>query len=91
MAKRKKQTEIENMDVGRSVYCPNCGLVQYETTEQYRADIAAHPGMIKMLEPYLSWGWTQPPQDDSAGYGVLECGECGAPLAPNGKLKVIRI
>ena len=82
---RKKRIEFEP----QNVVCPNCGFVQYETTEQYDDSVSAHPGMIKMIEPYASWGWEQPPMDVSAGYGCLECGECGSQLAPNGKLKVL--
>ena len=88
-AKRKKTIIKPKSHKSRGVQCPNCGLIQFETTEQYRADQSAHPGMISMLEPYLTWGWVQPPADESAGYGVLECGECGAALAPNGKLRIL--
>jgi hypothetical protein len=80
----KKGTKI----AGLKVLCPSCGESHFETTGQYRANKHAHPGMIKMVEPYLSWGWQQPPQDPSAGSGCLECCECGAALAPNGILKV---
>jgi len=84
---RRRSTRTTKF-VPKDVSCPNCGFVQFETTEKYDGSVSAHPGMISMKEPYLSWGWTPPPMDDSAGYGVLECGECGSQLAPSGKLKV---
>ena len=70
------------------VICPLCGGSHYETTDQYSPDKHAHPGMLRMVEPYRSYGWQQPPQDPSAGSGCLECCECGSALAPNGFLKV---
>ena len=71
------------------VECPMCGLRQYECTGRYDPDKPAHPGMIRMRDPWDKWGWEHPPKDDSAGFGCLECGECGAPLAPNGRLVVV--
>ena len=73
---------------GLPVLCPYCRESHFKTTDQYNPDETAHPGMIKMIEPYLSYGWQQPPQDPTAGYGVLECCECGSPLAPDGFLTV---
>ena len=70
----------------KRVVCRYCGGSHYETTDQYNANHTAHPGMIRMVEPYRSYGWQEPPQDPTAGYGVLECCECGSPLAPEGYL-----
>jgi hypothetical protein len=70
------------------VVCPNCGESYHETTNAYRKTKIAHPGMLRLVEPYLSWGWETPPPDPSAGYGALTCPGCGAALAPSGKLKV---
>jgi len=73
---------------GHKVICYECGENHYQTTGMYHPDTPAHPGMIKMIEPYLSWGWEQPPTDATAGPGVLECASCGAALAPSGRLNV---
>ena len=80
----KKKTKVAE----RKVYCPNCGGNFHVTTEQFRPRGHAHPGMIRLIEPYLSWGWSPPPPDPSAGYGSLECPDCGAAMAPDGKLMV---
>lgn len=78
-AKAKKEKRIE---------CPNCKGVHFKPTKAYKARAEAVPAMIEMIEPYLGWGW---------GNGVMEgqadmlCPECGAVLAPNGKLTVIQV
>jgi len=71
------------------VACPNCGHIHLETTGQYTPNQPAHPGMVRLVEPYAGYGWTAPPPDITAGFGCLECCNCGAAMAPNGKLKVI--
>lgn len=71
------------------VQCPSCETRQFEVTKAYDPKKMAHPGMVQMIEPYLSWGWEGPPPDPSAGYGVMECGQCGSALAPHGFLKVV--
>jgi predicted RNA-binding Zn-ribbon protein involved in translation (DUF1610 family) len=87
--KKKSTSTARQKFEPQQVHCPNCGFVQFETTPKYTPDAPPHPGMVSMMEPYLSWGWELPPADESAGYGCLECGECGSQLAPNGKLKVL--
>ena len=71
------------------VKCPECGGIYHRTTPHFRADIDAAPDMLELIEPYKSWGWTGPPPDRTAGYGRIECPECGACIAPSGKLTVI--
>ena len=70
------------------VKCPECGGIYHRTTPHFRADIDAAPDMLELIEPYKSWGWTGPPPDRTAGYGRIECPECGAAIAPSGKLMV---
>lgn len=70
------------------IICPLCGACHFETTEMYEADRHAHPGMLRLKEPYVGYGWEPPPPDPSAGSGVLECRDCGGLLAPEGRLKV---
>lgn len=74
----------ETMDI----ICPLCGACHFETTEQFDPDKQAHPGMLRLKEPFAGWGWEPPPPDPSAGSGVLECRDCGGLLAPEGKLKL---
>jgi len=73
---------------GLKVLCPVCQLNQFETTGRFYPDKAAHPGMVRQIDPYQSWGWAGVPPDPSAGYGSMECGACGSQLAPSGKLTV---
>ena len=70
------------------VICPGCGESYHETTKSFNPDIEANAGMIRLKEPWKSWGWTEPPPDPTAGYGLLECPGCEAQLAPSGHLKV---
>lgn len=72
----------------KEVICPSCGGAYFALTENYNPDINANPAMIDMKPQYKEWGWPDLPKDASLGYGILECPECGAALAPNGKLKV---
>ncbi len=86
--KPRQQSQQRSLSLFLRILCPLCGACHFETTEKYDADKMPHPGMIKMLAKYKEYGWPEPPQDDSAGYGCLECLDCGNALAPNGKLKV---
>lgn len=73
----------------KKIKCPVCGTVQYETTAKYDPDKPANPGMLTMIEPYRGWGWEGPPMDNAAGFGSIECGECGSLLAPEGRFKIV--
>lgn len=75
---------------GLDVQCPGCGQVFFETTDQYNPDTDTNPAMINMKEPWKSYGWEAFLYDATAGYGCMVCPECGAALAPSGKLKVIK-
>jgi len=70
------------------VICPGCGECYHETTKSFKSGIDANAGMIRLKEPWKSYGWTEPPPDPTAGYGFLECPQCGAQLAPSGHLMV---
>ena len=69
------------------IICPQCGSCHFETTDQYDPEKHVHSGMLRLKEPYASYGWMPPPPDPSAGSGSLECAECGALIAPEGKFR----
>ena len=73
---------------GHDVICPGCRESYHETTRRYNPNRDANAGMLKLKDEYISYGWDQPPPDPTAGYGFLECPQCGAPLAPSGRLEV---
>ncbi|MBI9090153.1 MAG: hypothetical protein JEZ12_13135 [Desulfobacterium sp.] len=72
------------------VQCRECGGIHFACTNDYNEKRPAHSGMIEMIPKYKAYGWQGPPQDPTAGYGVLECPACGSALAPAGKLKVVK-
>lgn len=72
----------------QDVICPLCGACHYETTDQYDPERHAHPGMIRLKEPFAGWGWEPPPPDPSAGSGSIECRDCGGLIAPEGRFKL---
>ena len=73
---------------GQDILCPECGLSHHTTTNEYDPEGYANPAMIDLKPKYREWGWEELPKDSSMGYGCLVCPECGAALAPSGKLRV---
>ncbi|WP_289020396.1 hypothetical protein [Desulfobacter postgatei] len=73
---------------GKDVICPGCGLSHHQTTEDYNPDKNANLSMLRLKKKYRAWGWEEMPRDPHSGYGCLVCPECGAALAPSGKLRV---
>ena len=72
----------------QDVICPGCGGRYYETTSEYDPERYANAAMISLKQKYREWGWEDISGDPHSGYGCLVCPECGAALAPSGKLKV---
>ena len=73
------------------VICPMCAESYLETTNKFDPTIDANAGMLKLKQAYTGEAgnqWTGPPPDPTAGYGMLECPGCEAPLAPSGYLIV---
>lgn len=73
---------------GHDVICPGCRESYHETTRTYNPNRDANAGMLKLKAIYKSYGWDEPVPDPTAGYGILECPNCSAPLAPSGRLEV---
>jgi len=70
------------------VQCPGCGICYFNLTSKYNSQIDANPAMLDLKQKYKDYGWSQLGKDPSQGYGCLECPDCGAALAPSGKLRV---
>ena len=73
---------------GHDVICPGCRESYHETTRKYKPNRDAHAGMLELKAIYKSYGWDEPVRDPTAGYGILICPNCEAPLAPSGRLEV---
>jgi hypothetical protein len=88
-SKKSDRAEIALKDMsGLEVQCPGCGQVYHKTTNQYDPDIDANPSMLVLVEPYVSYGWTQITGDSSMGYGCIVCPDCGTALSPSGTLRI---
>ena len=70
------------------VICPGCRESYHLTTKTYRPNRDANAGMLELKAIYKSYGWDEPVRDPTAGYGILICPDCEAPLAPSGRLEV---
>ena len=73
---------------GHDVICPGCRESYHETTASYYPEKDANAGMLELKDIYKSYGWDEPVRDPTAGYGILICPDCEAPLAPSGRLEV---
>lgn len=76
------------------VKCPGCKRTLYETTKTYDPHKPATGDMLELLELWKSRGWGKYESGHYGGKSVLAsemlCVECGAPLAPSGRIKVIK-
>jgi len=70
------------------VICPGCGQSYHNITVMYDPGKSANSAMIRLKDKYRSWGWEEVYPDQYSGYGCLVCPDCGAPLAPDGKLRI---
>ena len=75
------------------VKCPGCKRTLYETTKTYDPNRPATGDMLELLEPWKSRGWGKYESGYYGGKSVLAsemlCVECGAPLAPSGRVAVV--
>ena len=67
------------------VKCPNCGRMNFETTEQFNPDARPHGGMVKCLLPYqIDWLCSS-----TTMASEMTCPECLAPLVVGNVLNVV--
>lgn len=89
--KKKKRGGLPDLSK-QDVVCPMCAESYLETTKSFTTKKFANAGMLRLKRQYTGEGggnqWTGPPPDPTAGYGMLECPMCEAPLAPSGHLKI---
>jgi hypothetical protein len=75
------------------VQCPNCKKICHETTESYDPAIRPNGAMVRLLDPWKTWGWGKFGDHRNGGAEVIasdmECPCCEAPLAPSGRLRVV--
>lgn len=77
------------VESGIGIKCANCSEVFYETTEHFDESVPVTGRMIRMKEPFASYGWEHTTLDDSAIGGQLECPECGSMMVDyDGKAKL---
>jgi len=76
------------------VKCPQCKRTYYETTDTFNPDVRPNGSMLRLKEPWNSRGWPTYGADRVEGKSLLaldmECTGCGAPLAPSGRLSVVK-
>jgi hypothetical protein len=67
------------------VICPICKRRDFETTAKYVQDVTPNGSFVKCLLPYIiDWLTTS-----TTLCSEMTCPECGASLAPSGRLTVI--
>ena len=72
------------------VKCDNCGGIFHETTDKYTPAVPAKGYMLRLKEPYRSYGWDSFPENEDFGYASLECPQCGIPYGyGTGILKLV--
>jgi uncharacterized C2H2 Zn-finger protein len=79
--------------IGKRVICPGCKKVFYETTKFFHPDVRPNGAMLRLLNPWRKWGWD--PYDGAVATKATSCSQmncthCGAPLAPSGRLTVLK-
>lgn len=63
------------------VICPFCFQSSHELTDKYDPTIPVNGTMIRLSEPYRSWGWETHGEDDTGQKeGDILCGHCGGQL-----------
>ena len=63
------------------VICPQCFQSSHELTENYDKTKPINGTMVKLSEPYRSYGWETHAEDDlGISEGDILCGHCGEQL-----------
>lgn len=69
------------MEKIRLVICTQCYQSTHELTDRYDANKPMNGTMIRLSEPFRSWGWeTHAEEDEGVGEGDILCGYCGNKL-----------
>ena len=67
------------------VKCPNCGRMDFETTDKYNPDVTPNGSFLKCTLPYhIDWLCSS-----TTLASEMTCPECCAQLAPSGRLIVV--
>ena len=83
------------------IQCPNCCNCFHETTEAFNPDVQPNGSMVRLLEPWRSWGWCafgdgsdgrdkEVSETTATLVGDMICPNCEAPLAPSGRLTLVK-
>lgn len=69
------------MDKIRRVICTQCYQSTHELTDKYDPKVPVNGTMIRLSEPFRSYGWeTHNEEDLGVGEGDILCGHCGNKL-----------
>jgi ribosomal protein S27E len=78
---------------GLRVKCNGCGKVLHETTDKYDPNITPNGSMVRLIDPWKSWGWSAFDDEGEAisttSAVMMSCPACSAPLVLNGKLNIV--
>lgn len=79
---------------GLKVKCTTCGGVLHETTDKYDPNKILNGSMVRLIDPWKSWGWSAF-DDETANISttpsvLMCCPNCSAPLVKNGRLTIVK-
>lgn len=64
--------------MGRKITCQQCYQSSHEVTDKYDPSVPVDGTMVRLSEPYRSWGWEMFNEDDpGVKEGDMMCGFCG--------------
>ena len=74
------------------IKCRSCGRVVAETTDKFNPDVRPDGSMLRLVDPYKSWGWTKIMcWTDATMCNLIFCPNCEFPLAPHGRFNLVEI
>jgi len=75
------------------VQCPSCKKICHETTASYTIDTPPNGSMVRLLDPWKTWGWGTFGNNCGATSATtaseMFCPSCDGLLAPGGRLTMI--